>query len=329
MPKDGNQTSTCPMWPHLPHQCTTILAVKYTFSSISLIACIVVIGLIWLFRYYKNGVQRLMLFLTISACIQSLSFMIGDYHTGNNACRFQGFLIQYFSWSTLLWVCAISVHIILIIHDASPRRFEKWFHLLCWLVSLVFACIPFGGDKYGHSGAWCWIKHNENALRFGTWYVPKFLIILLLIATYVYLLVIVLQRKYQWSGMYDPEEEHNKNMLVNEVKPLVAFPLIYVILSIPSVIYRIDDAVNPHAEANYGLSILMVITSPSVGALNAVAFALYSGIQNHLSWIQIKFHFLSYFGNSAGIVHNVNVDDNPIVDGELEIEDEWGLTVTM
>ena len=92
MPKDGNQTSACPMWPDQPAQCATILRLKYAFSTISLLACFIVLFLIWLFRHHKNGVQRLILFLTISACALSFGFVLGDYHTAGGGCTFQGSL---------------------------------------------------------------------------------------------------------------------------------------------------------------------------------------------------------------------------------------------
>lgn len=258
----------------------------------------------------------------MSACIQSIGFLIGDYHTAGSTCQFQGFLIQFFNWSTILWVCAISIYILLQVRQISPSRFEKWFHVLCWGVPFIFACIPFGGGKYGRSGVWCWIKHDETALRFGIWYVPKILLIVAMIVIYAYLLGVVLRRRNEWNGVYNAEEQHDKLMLVKEVKPLVWFPVIYVLLGIPSLIYRIDDAINPHTDPNYTLSVLMVIASPSVGALNAVAYAVYTEILNQLSWNQIKFHFISHFTKGGDIIHNIDVDDGPIV-GDLGDDDEW------
>merc|ERR1711962_257468 len=328
MPKDGNQTSSCPMWPNQPHQCNTILRLKYAFSSISLIACIVVLALIWLFRHHKNGVQRLILFLTVSACVLSFGFIIGDYHTSGGTWTFQGFLIQYFNWSTILWVCAISVYILLHVRDFDPSRYEKWFHLVCWIVPFILACIPFGGSKYGRSGVWCWIQYDQAVLRFATWYIPKIILILAMIGLYVYVLVAVIRRRDTWSGTFNPEEQHDRLMLANEVKPLVAFPLIYVVLSIPSIIYRIDDAVRPNTEPSFTLSVLMVIASPSVGALNAVVFATYTEVLTQLSsWSHVRVQFLSHFTKFGGVVHNVSVDDGPIVD---DMEDtEWGTSITM
>lgn len=328
MPKDGNQTSSCPMWPDQEHQCAIVLTLKYIFSSISLVSCIFVLFLIWLFRHYKNGVQRLILFLTISAFCQSLGFVIGNYHTAGTACAFQGFLIQFFNWATLLWVCSISFHILLHIQEQSPVKYEKWFHLVCWVFPIVFASIPFGGGKYGRSGVWCWIRYDQTALRFGTWYVPKIILILVLLSVFVYILVAVLRRKHEWSGTFNADDQRDKLLLVNEVKPLIALPVIYVVLSIPGIIYRIDDAVRPHMEPDFTLSVLMVIASPSVGAVNAFALAVFSDLIRQLSVEQIRLHFQSHFMSFGGIVHNISVDDSPIVD-DIECEDEWGTTITM
>lgn len=128
---------------------------------------------------------------------------------------------------------------------------------------------------------------------------------------YVYIIVTVLKRKGRWTGTFNQQDEDDKSMMAREVKPLAAFPLIYLLSAIPTLIYRIDDAVHPHLAPQYSLLIFSVIMSPLVGAMNAIAFALYSEIQKLLTWRQIKNAFLTRFQSEpARIIHNVEIGDS-------------------
>lgn len=321
---DGNYTSECPLWPDNPHQCTVVLALQRTFSALSLVGCLFIIFIIWLFRMHQYFVQRLILLLSISAALECISFIIGDIYTNQVTCQFQAFVMQYFGWSTILWVLAITVNILLVVKKIESSRYEKWFHLVCWLVPLLWSCLPFIGDNYGPAGIWCWIKRDATALRFGTWYIPIFFVIAAMTIAYLYIILTVIRRAKQWTGTFNQEAENDKNMMANEVKPLAAFPLIYLLSAIPTLIYRIDDAVHPNRLPGYVLLILSSIFAPSTGALNAVSFALYGEIQKLLTWGQIKSAFLSRFTSSSSrIIHNVEVRDNLPENDALEELDEY------
>lgn len=319
MTADGNYSSECPLWPEKPGQCSVILALQRSFSALSLIGCLFIIAIIYLFRLYKFFVQRLILCLSISAVLECVSFIMGDIYFDKSMCEFQAFIMQYFGWSTLLWVAAITVNVILAIKKIEGARYEKWFHVVCWILPLLWSCLPFIGNKYGPAGVWCWIKRDATALRFGTWYIPIFVVIFFLIGSYMYIVISVIQHNRQWSGTYNQEIEHDKNMLAKEVKPLAAFPLIYLLSAIPTLIYRIDDAVHPSKLPRYELLILSSIFAPSTGAMNAIAFAFYSEIQKLFSGEQIKSAFLSRFESSTTrITHNIDIGDNLTENDDLE-----------
>jgi len=323
----ANYTNECPLWPSQPDRCQVILKFQRTFSAISLIGCVFVIFMIWLFYLYKYFVQRLILFLSISAALQCFSFIIGDIYVDNSLCEFQAFIMQYFGWATLLWVVAITINLVMVLKGVDSGKYEKWFHVVAWVLPLLWSCLPFIHDSYGPAGVWCWIKRDQTLLRFGTWYVPIFATILLMFLAYIYIIFSVLKRKSRWTGTFNQQDENDKAMLAREVKPLAAFPLIYLLSGIPTLIYRIDDAVHPHLLPQYSLLIFSVIMSPLVGAMNAIAFALYSEVQKLFSWGQIKSAFLSHFrSDSARIIHNVEIGDNlqdhDYLDNDIDINDD-------
>ena len=201
------------------------------------------------------------------------------------------------------------------IHDKASSKHERWYHLVCWFVPFAWASLPFINDSYGFAGLWCWIKRDATALRFGTWYVPMFILLVLLVIAYIYIIVTVLRGIGAWRGFNKGDEDNDKNLLVKEVKPLAAFPLIYIAATIPNLIYRIDDAIHENELPSYPLLILNVIFVPSIGGVNAIAFALYSEIQKMLTWSQIKYAFVARFqSSSAQVIHNIDICDEELLD---------------
>ena len=203
------------------------------------------------------------------------------------------------------------MNIILSIQQVSTYRFEKYFHVLCWIFPFLWASLPFIGNSYGQAGVWCWIKREATALRFGTWYILKFSIILLLVISYFYILLKVLRQKGQWNGTHNADAAQENGFLLKEIKQLAAYPLIYSFLSLPTLVYRIEDAVHPDSLPKYYLLVLSVIFSPAIGAVNALVFAFYGDIQKNLSLSQLKLAILSWFKRSknANVIHNYEVDD--------------------
>ncbi|XP_065647342.1 cyclic AMP receptor-like protein A isoform X2 [Hydra vulgaris] len=308
---DVNYTLDCPLWPDAPHQCSTVMIIQRFVSTVSLLGCLFIIVVICLFRAYRIFIQRLILFLSISAAFQCISYVISDLYTNNFVCQFQAFIMQYFSWSTLLWVVVMTMNIILSIYQVSASKFEKYFHLVAWILPFFWASLPFKGNNYGQAGVWCWIKRDATALRFGTWYIPKFIIIFLLVLVFSFILLRVVRQNKQWKGTHNTTDAKENVLLIKEVKQLAAYPLIYAILSLPTLIYRIEDAVHPNQLPKYYLLILSVLISPAIGAVNALAFAFYGDIRNKLSFSQLKFATLSCFRSStnSNVIHNYEVDD--------------------
>lgn len=306
-----NNTSLC-MWPEKAQRCDTVLLLQRIFSAVSLLGCIFIIALIWLFKTYKYFVQRLILCLSVAAGFQSLVFLISNLHNSDGVCQFQAVMLQYFGWSTLLWVVCMTINIILVVRGFSnTSKFEKWYHVLSWILPIFWSGLPFIGHQYGSAGVWCWIKRDATLFRFGTWYVPVYVLILFLAFAYLYVFVKVLKQSGRWSGTYNAQTQHDNVMLVKEVKPLAAFPLIYLLMTIPTTIYRIDDAVHPQQLPSYVLLIVSSICNPLVGCLNAIAFAFYGEIHALLKWSKIKSAWKSRFAASTtNVTHNYDVSEN-------------------
>ena len=59
-----------------------------------------------------------------------------------------------------------------------------------------------------------------------------------------------------------------------DLKSLLAYPLLYILFSIPIFIYRLNDATDPYRNPNYGLTIASVLLTPLLGVVYTVAFVV-------------------------------------------------------
>lgn len=274
----NNTHGDCSIWPNKPHFCNVVKYVQLLCPSLSIAGSFFVIFVIWLFKMYRSYVQRLILALAFSASLQSVSYLVGNIysHNVNSVCLMQAFMMQYFLWSTLSWVISITVNMVFIVREIEGEKYEYHFHLFSWLNPLVWALIPLILNKYGHAGIWCWVKKDFPMLRFGVWYLPLLIICVLLGMTYFWMYFYKKHLVRTSSTVYRIDRMEENKVYRNEVKPLIAYPLIYIILTVPIFIYRLYDALHPNEEPLFPLLIAAVLSAPSVGSCNAVAYAFFS-----------------------------------------------------
>ena len=303
--------SYCFFWPEQPSQCQTIIILQYVCSSISFIFLFCVISIIFLFKLYQMFVQRLILFMCCCSFVNTAMYFVHVDKISMVSCTVQGFFNQFMSWTELLWVCIITGNIFLSIHGYQLKHQEKKIHLFVWLTSLFWSIIPLFGMNYGRAGSWCWIRREQTSLRFGVWYVPLILIIFVMLVLSMYM-ICCLSSLDQESDHFNSshfEQQQQRSLRQSEVRPLIAYPIIYLILNLPMLIYRIDDAVHPERVPDYILMLLSVIASPLLGAFNAVAFCIIEETLKHSCTIAALKKILFCRGETTRIVHNYEVVD--------------------
>ncbi|CAH1780902.1 unnamed protein product [Owenia fusiformis] len=290
----------CSLFPNNQYQCDVIVAVKRAMASLSLVGCLFMICVIVLFKKYAAFAQRLILYLSVAAFFDSVAYLMGELHPDGPLCDFQAWWLTYFDWSVLLWVCCITFNLYMnAIRSVITEKYEWVYHVLSWGFPLIMSCLPFINDHYGPAGAWCWIKGDDNGVkwRFGIWYGPLFLIIALLFFVYIYIIVMVNRRVKTWEGTYDPDTERSKQLLKEDIKPLKGYPFVYLAVSLFPLIDRIQNAFNP--EPVFALMLLHVISSPLHGALNAIVFGMDKETMSKLTPSQIKVAVLNRTAGAA------------------------------
>ena len=198
---------------------------------------------------------------------------------------------------------------VFIVKGIDSNRFEYRYHIFAWLNALIWAALPFIGNNYGHAGIWCWIKKENPSFRFGVRYIPLLTICISLLLVYVYIFKHSKKLVKTNSTIYNKFKERANKRYRREVKPLLVYPLIYVVLTIPIFIYRLYDATHPDQPPNFALLLVSVLFSPSVGFCNALAYAFYNKTIEALKWKNVKIAFYSrIFGNEYH-VRPYSVDD--------------------
>ncbi|KAK3697933.1 hypothetical protein QZH41_013013, partial [Actinostola sp. cb2023] len=214
-------------------------------------------------------------------------------------------------FSVLLWVTCITFNLYWnAIKNVRTEKFEKWYHLCSWGISLIMACLPLFGGHYGPAGAWCWIKRDtpySTIWRMLMWYVPLFLIVIALFAVYGYIFIVYRRQARAWVGTYNAEDERNRDLMKKHVKPLMAYPCIYLATSIFPLAHRVYQAST--STPSFPLLLLHVISSPIVGALNAIVFGMDKETFSRLNWPQMKVAFAQHSRARKPLVREYPVGD--------------------
>ena len=295
-------------------------------ALISLLACIFAISIVILFKKWKFFSQRLILYLIISAMLNSVVLIIRRLDYNNGFCIFTAFTGQVTTWMVLLAISVITVYLFLrAVYNKNIERYEILCLFFIFAFPVSFSWIPFVKNTYGHAGVWCWIRTlNEDCsffvfgqvLQLVLFYIPIFTILLILITLYLIILWNIQSRKKKWTGLSDlsvtqqSAKKHDK--LQSETLFLLVYPLIYFILSIPLIINRIQSWANP-LNPSLVLWYLSGITHPLQGGIISLAFTLDSKTRHRLKWPHIRAAIKNYGGKKVVSEYTL---------GETEVNEE-------
>ena len=184
--------------------------------------------------------------LIIADVQQSIAFMLNAewlrrnaIEVGTSSCWAQGWFVSTGDLSSGLFTLAIAIHSYAdIVHDyrLGNRTFlaaigSLWiFNYLLAIIGVVLHPV----DVYVRAGAWCWLNNEYSSERLWLHY---FWILIAEFATVViYALIFSIIRQRVDSSFYDAETKARAN---NVAKLIVAYPIIYVICTLPLVIARL------------------------------------------------------------------------------------------
>eukprot|EP00055_Hartaetosiga_balthica_P009730 m.39534 g.39534 ORF g.39534 m.39534 type:complete len:317 (+) comp6870_c0_seq4:120-1070(+) len=272
--------------------CNTIISVRQVAAGLSLVGCVFILGSIYIYQRYQSVGQRLILFLTLSALINTIFYFLGDTTPQpSSQCTAQGWFITYFDWVVLLWDACLTHFLYLAIHGSSPSvlwKKQRTYHLLCWGLPLVPASIPLFWKAYGPAGAWCWVVGTHVGLRFAVWYIPMILVLLFIGTAYVLIYKKLEKSGHAWNGFGDDGENTAMRVLKGDVATLRWYPVVYVVLSLFALVNRIQNAASPHHPI-LGLYILHALSTPLQGLFNSIVYMRNNNFKNFLQTLRRRF----------------------------------------
>ena len=327
------------------HYVDIATTVGVAMASLSFLACVVVIILIFLFKKHHFRPQRLILYLTISVMINCLSISMHKIYylmefrynfrseTTSKFCIFTGYFSQTSRWFELMAVTALTLNMFLtVVVKKSAGWLEGVYFLLIFLLPFTFTWIPFIHGAYGSTGPWCWIKiRDENCksfiygtcLRFILWFVPLNAILVVLVTLYGIVICHVSKQKNSWDGNFNPMLRRMKLKMQKEVRPLIWYPLIYFLLHLIPLANHL--ALQFSSKPQYPLWILTATTLPLQGGFIALAFTLDAKTLRRLRWGRIK-GAMRRIGKGSGVAEYPaeHMDENTTDSSSSSDEEEEG-----
>lgn len=295
---------------HERNQNVQLSVISAAVSLLSILACVVVIGLIILLKKYMFFIQRLILYLSIAAFLNCLALTLRLIRLADNEgnfedpilhtlCIISGFLDQTTAWFlTLAFVCITFTLFRSAVFHKDSERFEFYYILIIFISPFLITWIPFVRNNYGQAGAWCWIQDNtidENctvekdklgiALRYALWYIPNYFILGFILLTYIYIIINVSRQRRKWYGRYDPEARQRKEMMRKEVWPLLFYPLGFIIMSLFPLINRLHNTFSD--DTPYALWLLHAIFEPLEGGYIALVYTFDRETLRRLNFFRI------------------------------------------
>ena len=284
-----NETGRCSPYDTEEYVAVSILSASIGF--VSFIACFIVIGIIILFKKYLFFNQRLVLYLSIAAMINSFATMFRMHRIAYDSettlikvlCIINGSLDQITSWAQLLAVCCITFSVFTtVVLNRDPEKVEWVYALMIFILPLTYNWIPFLKSTYGQAGAWCWIR-NENPrdcshfefgsyLQFILWYIPLYILLLLLVVIYFIIICKIRSLNHQWQLRKNQNTREQQQSMIAEICPLLWYPLFYIILNIPALVNRVYGAFS--SDPLLPLWVLHAIFGSLEGGFVSLAYAL-------------------------------------------------------
>lgn len=254
-------------------KCEAVVNVKRVSAGLSIAGSLFTLFLIVLFKKYREPSQRMILHLALGSFCFGISFLIEDIVSEATwKCKFQAVLLSFFIWVCFFWIMCILFNLYFqLLFEFDFRRVEVIVTLVCWILPVVLAVLPFIDDVYAPAGVWCWIE-NDFKWRFGCWYIWRILFVIVFIVVMVHI-----SYKLHTSRGTRHSSAAAVSCFERDVQTLRIYPIIYFFLNLFPIINRIQNALEGDGvedQYNFVLLLLQAIADPIFGVTIALSYTL-------------------------------------------------------
>ena len=202
--------------------------------------------------------------------------------------------MQFFQVAAFCWSAMIAVNLWLVIVrkrlDVDSLQFR--YHVVVWSVVFICVLIPNFTKAYGPASVWCWISKAAtfgNGFRFVSFFVPFYVAWFVVIVCYIWISRVA---ALAYAHMRDEDKERSQRQLAR----LRWYPIIFVVLYIPATINRVYNWLSQ--DDIFLLFLFQVLTAPSVGFVNSIAYGLDTEVRHRIANSFIRRGMCSYcFGD--------------------------------
>ena len=302
----------------------------YVFGGVgvfSTLLCFIALLITCYYRLYKRFVHRLVIYQLLSAiifslvCSAELSFLNYDYNDSSMMmkvlCGAVGFILNVTVGIKFIITFWLTFYLFMFaVFSKDLRHLELLYVITSIGIPLLFDWIPFVNGLYGVAGAWCWIRNwkggcPEDKIMLGTieqyafLHAPGTVLFLIDLILIIVTIGVLLYRSYccpvKKAAEYDPlleRQAKRQKKAFKEILPLMLYPIIFMILFLPSAIQRIYGAIVPETQ-RYFLYVLQAVTIPGYGLFVGVIVIIHVFIMKCCGFpMNQKLHKASSVGRS-------------------------------
>lgn len=328
---DDNSSIFCSPFNTWPYYQVAI--VRASAGGVSFLACLAVIVMMLSFRKHLLFKQRLIFYLNVAAMINAFFIVIqgANYFPNTTSkyfeiyCTVIGFCDQTSQTSLFVAIGCITTDLFFTSALHKEYKLEKLYITLIFVLPLLVNWVPFVFEGYWSAGPWCWItKYERNncsetdfaplMLTFILWYIPAYVMLAVTLLVYIIIVVSIKRQKYKYSGVYAPNAEHQRRSMEKEVKLLIWYPLIFLIINIFPFINRVCETLC-NGEV-FELWMMHALFSPLQGGFIALVYAFDKETLRRL-WklMRNKWIFCHFMSENQVTVYNVHVGPSDSYDG--------------
>ena len=272
-----------------------VLLASGTTGIFSFLCCVVAVSMVIVLRLYIHFIYRLAMYQVLASMFFSMSvgltLMLYDYSSirlyYRISCKMTAFLVVYSSWVKILFTSWLTFHLFsYVVFFKNLKRLE-WLYISSSVFGpLLIAWIPFIHNSYGFAGAWCYIrlwndecstkKYTEGIVEeFVLFYGPAFLMVVLCVVAIATMFSVLLYRSHY---LRDDERatllgRDQRKEVIKQLLPLLAYPIIYLLILIFPLANRIYDSVS--TNINFANLVSSAVFFNSAGFFSSMALVIH------------------------------------------------------
>ena len=195
----------------------------------------------------------------------SSCFFLGSAVVGaSGLCGLQGFLIQFFGLSAIVWNGCIAHNLYhwVVLRDNQTHLIQRLRYYLIGTLSFssITTLVAAGAGKIGPTKLWCWIEDSS-------WHIPAFYLFLFIVVTFNLVIFVRVQQE-----VAERLQGADDKALAKITRKLRHYLLAFIGTWFWGIVNRLNTIAHPDDPYHFGLALLHVIFVPLQGFFNAIIY---------------------------------------------------------